>query len=649
MKRPQPDIREQLQNRFISTLSTVRKLKKYWSTETRDGVEVMKSLHYYYDYDKRTSGFEKLFRFLGMYDDVVDIKMKGISRAWIYFNKNKAESSLDVSLDVFVADNLNMMWWDYNDGPRPSNLTLTTIIDIEAEQQSNTSASTVIDAPTTSLLDPSWTMAQLATAIEENYDSLWDTCHISQQGVGVINKGSFTDPVTAVVTPDKDDLSPDDPWLQTIARHALRTSGVSCTIKDVEIGYGQLENGRLYPVYSVTIEMPFTEFTPTDPVITNIANELQGTYSSRSRTKMSYPNAYYTKQAIQNLNGTDEDTDADAVVTRKYFSWEEAGSTSYDTLWHRAGGSTFIRTLPGGGTQTYHYGGTWYLRAGIFDSPRAYGLTYKELNDYVLPLIDTDYRKKKSSGWFRKIVAIVVFVIAVIFAPATGGGSLALAKAVLFAVLVMTVIQMALSVVGATEWAMAFAAVNKAIEPLAIIATIVLIWTGITAAIEAAKKAATQAAQAAGKEAAEMTLGEVVMQLADEAIDKVIDKVVTSATELFSGTITANVKLLKSMAKIVDILGQLKLESINDRNKDLQMEYDKLVEEAAQESDVLQGFARVYASPATADWSMFAGLYDLPYERSGGSLHTGNIQRTTVQALRKTTYDDPAFANILVI
>jgi hypothetical protein len=46
---------------------------------------------------------------------------------------------------------------------------------------------------------------------------------------------------------------------------------------------------------------------------------------------------------------------------------------------------------------------------------------------------------------------------------------------------------------------------------------------------------------------------------------------------------------------------------------------------------------------------MYASQFDLPYERGGGNLALGNIQRTTKQALRKADYDDSAFAGILLL
>ena len=61
------------------------------------------------------------------------------------------------------------------------------------------------------------------------------------------------------------------------------------------------------------------------------------------------------------------------------------------------------------------------------------------------------------------------------------------------------------------------------------------------------------------------------------------------------------------------------------------------------ESDVMRSWMNIYAKPATADWSIYASTYDLPYEPGGGTMAIGNIQKTTKQALRKADYDEPMF------
>lgn len=627
MKRPQPDIGVILQQSFINNVGSIRKFKRLWGTTTVGGVEVLNHRQYYYPTSARSADFEKLFKFLGAYKAVTSASNKGISSAWLYINKNKG-TDLGIDYHDFVADNLNQLWWDDADGPKPDNLTLTTTIVIEG--LIDTSRTTTV--ATTDLLDPSTPPEQLAQQIETNYETLWDTCVISQQGVGVINKGSFTDEVTKVVTPDEDDLSPNDPWLDVIARYALRDNGIPCTIKDVEIGYGKTEAGRIYPTYVVTLEIPHHTFGPQAVLIEDIVRDLTADYTSRTRNKLSYPNGYYTRQGILAMDSSDLETDPD-LITRPYQLWENLATEAnalYGNLWINSGG-------------------TWYLKAEPFDNPRAYGLTFKKLNSYVMPLLDSGYQKKKVP-WWKKAIAIIIFVVAVIYALPSGGTSLkaaAVATAILFGALVLTLFTLVLAATGNHEWASAFMEASKMIEPLVIVATIIT----MTAAIQkAAEKAAAEAAKQAGKEAAEMTLMDTAEQLISTAVDNMIESIIKGATDFMAGTVSnASMQFANTMIKLFMLPATLKIEDLNSRNKDLKAEYEELAKEMNQEYDVLQGFMYIYAKPATADWSMFAAEFDQPYERGGGPLSLGNIQRTTKQALRKADYVDYAFENILLM
>jgi hypothetical protein len=614
MKRPQPDIGDTLRASFISDMSTINRIKRFWGADTVNGVEVFKHKQYYYPDNYKSPEFEDLFRFLGAYENVTAFDPRGVESAWLYFNKNNNTTLVDYP--EFITSNLNQLWWDDSDGVMPSGLTLTTNIVIEAKQTSASDTS----IRTSELLSPSSSKAQLMLDIAANYEALWDTCLISQQGVGVINKGSITDSVTAHVTPDEDDLSPNDPWLEVISRYALRTNGIPCTIKDVSIGIGT-EGPRLYSTYIVTIEIPYNAFSVGEVFVSDIFDDLDTTYASVLGTRLSYTNGYWTKKAIQSMDasGLEDGT----VVTRPYRLWETEAAESdalYDALW-------------------YNYAGNWYLRAAPFSDPRSYGLTHRQLTQYVLQLVDTGYQKKKAP-WWKELLAIVVFVVAVVLAPVSGGGSIAalssaggvaLAQAVVFASLVLSLATAVLSAVGADEWALAFSQASKTLAPLAQVASIYLAITGLGDLV--------------GK-LSEGTLGTIV----EGEITSFVDEIVKGATDVMSG----NFKdvSLEFMAKAVDILTlpeRNKLATLQSKNKDLKAEYDKLVEEGSREHDVLRGFSKVYAKPATADWSMYASLYDTPYERGGGNLSIGNIQKTTKQALRKADYNDPMFENTLVM
>ena len=130
-----------------------------------------------------------------------------------------------------------------------------------------------------------------------------------------------------------------------------------------------------------------------------------------------------------------------------------------------------------------------------------------------------------------------------------------------------------------------------------------------------------------------------------------VDNIIEGAKDVFSGTFNTNASaaFVSAVANTTTKLQNMKLESLNDRLKDVQSEYEDLIKDTAQESDLFRSYLNIQAKPATADWSIYAAVFDFPYERGGGNLAIGNIQRTTKQAMRKANYDDPAFAGIFII
>jgi hypothetical protein len=626
MKRPQPDLGELLRADFIQNVGGARKFKRLWGTTTVGEVEVLPIRRYYYPDTSRPSNYEKLFKYLGIYNDIENSSdPEGVTNAFVYLNKNKGSelpaadaAELESNYKDFVASNLNTMWWDYADGPLPEGLTLTTSIVIEADINAGTGAGRDFIPTTTTVLNPYWSLPTLISAIQNNYETLWDTSLISQQGVGVINKGSITDPVTKITTPDEDDLTPNDPWLATIARYALKDGTIATNIKDVEIGIGTTTEGRVYHTYVVTLELPYTQFASSSSIVQSIVDDLLKDHSaltySANTPKFSFPNSYYTSQAIRAMDASDLETDPD-LVTRTYRLFEDEAeelNTDYSNLW-------------------YYYLGFYYLKADVFSNPRAYNLTFKELNSYIVRLIDTGYTKKKVK-WWKKALAVIVFVVAVVVS--LGNAALtaqALATAIVTASLVLVLFSLAFSALGMEGMAAAFMEVNKTIEPLVMIASLFLLVNSLSKALQ---KSLEQGLQEAVK----------------ERVTDFVEKIIEGALDLVSGNLTeSSLSFLDKMVNLFMLPQQLKLESLNDRNRDLKAEWEQLSQELSRENDILMHFARVYARPATADWSIYTEQFDLPYERGGGTLAMGNIQRTTKQALRKADYSDSAFDNILII
>lgn len=645
MKRPQPDLATTLKDGHIGNLKTVRGILNRWGTEYVNGVEVFTPRQYYYpDNLKDQENFERLFKFLGVYRDLEEGEYEGVEKAWLYFNKNKA-TSLPGTTDDFVAENLNKLWWDPDDGEQPENLTLTGTIILDTSTVLKKNLTRVSE-----IVNVAMTKEQAIASISNNFDELWDMIVVDQVGIGVINKGSTIDPVTKASIPDKDDLTANDPWLACILRYALRYPGLDSVIKDFRIstiksnqGTGsvasKLINSLVVGSYELEIEIPYTVFNTTQPIVRDIATDIDSTYK---KTRL---NGYITREAVKAMDFRDLLVNPN-IVSRNYTLWEDVSAeinAVYNQLWLKVGKK-------------------YYLKAAPFRNPRDFGLKYKDLAVYLPSTLDSNY-KKEDVPWYKKAIAVVLVIIAIILlivypvnaANGTVAKLLAVAKGIVMLSLVITLVTVILAIAGFDEWAQAFAYVNKIIEPLVILAQIYLVITGLMAAYEKAEaalqKAAMDAAKEAGTEFVDVTVSEVLAEMVLSQADSFIDNIVKGATDVYSGAFATNAAIAFN-TKLVNLINtgyKLKLASIANRNKDLKAEYDKLTEEASRESDALKGFSKIYAKPATGDWSHYSSLYDLPYEKGGGSLSLGNVQRTTKQALRKADYKDPAFAGIFII
>lgn len=605
---------------FVAKTGANRKLKRLWGTSTVviDGlpVEVLNARRHYHKPDDRPENYEQLFKFLRVFKDVEDYKGQGIKSAWFTLNKSNGPENLDVS-SSYIVDNLNRMWWDDSDGLMPEDLTLTTSIVISEsfDNYSNLDFST-------------WgtTEEEIAEYIKLNYETLWGTKKIVQEGVGVINKGSSFDEALNAEVQDEDDLSPDDPWMAILSRYALRESGVPCTIKNVEIGLGNAKE-VVYNTVVVTIEIPYYQFISSDTLVQRVLDDLDTEVFPKDYTTVKLDifnglmanNEQVTQTLAKQVNYYETVDDIDVtVLSRQYLQWEDSTiqASIYENFWVQDGDK-------------------WYFKADVIDNPKLYGTTHPKLNAYVFSLLDTGYKKKKVPLW-KKIVAVILFIVAVVLAffDYSGQSSSYLftaAYAILVGAFVVALTSAIFGAFGMNEWAMAFAWVSKEIEPLVFIASVIMIIDVVGQAIQSIQK---------------LGLTEVVGNvISDMAAD-----FVTGLGDVMTGTISS--QSVSVLTKTIDAYSKNrinKIESINSRNVDLKAQHTKLIEETSMESDVVKSYMNIYSKPATADWSIYASTFDMPYERGGGMLSIGNIQKTTKQALRKADYEEPMFDGIILV
>jgi hypothetical protein len=359
--------------------------------------------------------------------------------------------------------------------------------------------------------------------------------------------------------------------------------------------------------------------------VQSIANDIGAVYPNRraSQHYLNDKNGFYSQKTVRSMDASDL-LDDESLISRPYIAWEDAtigGDPRFEAIWVKLGGR-------------------WYLRSDVFTSPQTYDLSFKELSAYIFSIIDQGYRKKKVPSW-KKAVAFIIFIIIVVVATVTGQGwAIPLAQGILLAATVLVVLSLLASALGAEDWASAFAHANKELDLLITVATLYLIF--VTGGINPADLSTE-----AGREAAKQVAIEYVENFAQNMVDGIIQ----GATDVLAGNFTTNAALafINKSIELASTPMKNKIKELGRKNVDLKAEYEQMKQEMSREYDVLQGFANIYAQPATADWSIYAEIFDLPYERGGGPMSLGNIQRTTKQALRKGDYDDPAFEGILVI
>ena len=612
MKRVRPDIGETIFKEYIGNLKSVRKISRLWGSEVIDEIEVLTHRQYYHTVELRSPTFESLFKFLSAYDDVTSANYKGVDSAWLYFNKNKKADLPEEEKSGFIASNLNKI---YDNGVEnaPENFFLTTSIIIETENPQLSEEDSIIAS---TLISESMTKEEIKTSIEQNYDQIWELLPIKHEDTVVINKGSNFDQTNKIEVQNEDVLDSNDIWGNVLARNAIK-SGVPFEITNISKGISQgLSNtstgSSIKSTVVVDLKIPYLEALETSNITNDIKNYLNTDDSNLSL------NSLYTKNTIKKLQTPDIPLQ-DSTVARNYDFWENSATSveaKFESIW--------VNTSKG-----------WCIRYDAVRFPQNYNIKLVDMNNYILSIIDSDYKKKKVP-WYKKAIAVILFVVAIVLIVKSGGKSLKLltvAKAIIGASLILTVLTLALSAVGLNEWASAFAEASKIVDPLVTIASIIVL---VDLASSFADKVAEQGLTA---------IGDTAKDFAQDLVDEIMQ----GATDLLSGTVSsASIKFTSTIINMYTMPDKNKLKSLNSKNKDLKAEYDKLSEELDQERDALRGFMNIYAKPATADWSIYATQFDMPYEAGGGMLSTGNIQRTTKQALRKAEYNEPIFDNIRI-
>lgn len=628
MKKANPDLHQIATTQYLQKLSYLRKFIKYWGTTTVNGREVLVNTNYHYPTWTRRDTFERWAKLLGIWGSFKDPKMEGVENAWVFLNEEKADTA--AFTDSLIASNLDAVMGAVEGDLEVSVMIGPKVVGGTLGKKLTLSKLNI----STPLTDQEGIMAELLQEI----DYLWDNC--------VISSGT-----------------PSDVYKDILARYLLKSSDVPYEMIEVtsamveakvpvtEVTYEDGEGfsrtttyvPRYYQGYKVRLKVPQFNFSETTDMVLAINADVQNTNSIFGSG--SPLNRIVTQQAVNLLQSRAQDSTV-GLANSLYTT----SSVPVDPLvWETS------------------VDGSRYLRVDFLLNKE---IPLQERIEFLNSLIDSDYREESNDGGlFGFLLAIAVFVVAVLLTPVTGGASLyvalsagtattlMVASAITFGALVLAVTTVALYAAGAVELANSFAKFSKAIEPLVMIATIVTLVNIVTNTVKklaeegskaTAKALVTEQLKDAGVDIAKELADEMGKALFDGMVDEVALELVTDQfnsmvwagvkdrfTNLFTSKLTDITfdQAMKITNFVFEKVQSNELAQLKDGIADARRELEAQQKEEVQVNSLLMDINRGLYTPLATSQSMYASVYDKPYEWWATKYHTGNIQANSVSAM----------------
>lgn len=632
MKRANPDLYQVATSGYLQKLAYIRKFIKYWGTTTVNGREVLIDRNYYFETHRQRADFKRLARMLGVWGDVKDPKMKGIKYAWFYLNPTKGDTS--VFTDSIVASNLDVAIQKAEGEDTVVEMIIGPVVKVD-RRNGREITSLQISTP---LIDQEGIKAEILNDI----GYLWNNA--------IISSGK-----------------PSDVYMDILARYVLRSQDVPYEIVDVSSAMVETKVGidvrdcdadgctttttylsEYYKGYRVRIKIPPFNFTETTDLVQMVVNDIQ--YGG---TNLNILNTIQVVGSLFNKTLVSDENDQNDTLNSSY---RQPDITFNPQVWEA--GAVFSSF----GSRVQ------YLRVDFLLNRE---IPLVERINFLNSLIDSDYvEKSNDSGMFGALLAIVVFVVAVILTPVSGGLSLAaaialggttavvaIASAIAFGALGLAITTAVLYYAGAVELANSFAKFSKSIEPLVMIATVITMVNVVTTAIkglaaEGSKAAAQEIAKEKMREAGLNVAKEISDEMGKALFDAMVDEIALDlVTEQFSSMVWAGVKdkfanLFTSSLTNITFNQAMKMVNfafekfkdnetaqLKDGIADERSRIEAYEKEQVQVNNLLMDISRGLYTPIANDCSIYANLYDKPYEWWATKYHTGCIQGNTVSAM----------------
>lgn len=288
------------------------------------------------------------------------------------------------------------------------------------------------------------------------------------------------------------------------------------------------------------------------------------------------------KRKITTVFGLDSDTGEDATE----LVWNNARRGVWTAMANRGAGKT---------DELWYHG---YLRTAILDSSY---MDRDKFADVLAGAMDTGYTKKKTK-WWKKLLSIVIVVIAVVLSVPSSG--LSMATLGTFAVnlgisaLVLTAIQFVVAKSGDTGWAQYL---GKFVQVVGIVSMI----AGIGSFIQnAAAKLAQDTAKQGLMDTAMAAVKNAVTEVTTAASAFAKDMTISNALNVLGSKVVSLGRML--VEKFMDMRVKTAADELNDALESVKQSKEELAELTDREVNIGVEDIKYYTSPLKLD--------NLPFE-----------------------------------
>lgn len=121
----------------------------------------------------------------------------------------------------------------------------------------------------------------------------------------------------------------------------------------------------------------------------------------------------------------------------------------------------------------------------------------------------------------------------------------------------------------------------------------------------------------------------------DVVIENAVDAVFTAMGDLAASTTLSFNNVVYALNKLLSAYTEREFEDLNNKIKDERSKMTEMeeAEEMGRVNDMFRLVSYALLNPLNSDWSLYASLYDKPYEPWSTKYHTGCSMPNNVSAL----------------